>query len=125
MDAVRISDNKQVTMKLITSEHHPDEVNIWRYLTSEPLASDPHNHCVPLYEVLDVPDQPGRQLLIMPLLRQCTDPRFDKVEEVMDMATQFFEVRNLLAFSVYIGAQVSPGSTIHAQAWRCSQVFIL
>jgi len=63
-----------------------------RYLSSEPLASDPRNRCVPLLDVLEPPDEPEMIILVMPLLREYTSPPFDTVGEVMDCCRQLFEV---------------------------------
>ncbi|KAJ3001037.1 hypothetical protein NUW54_g6694 [Trametes sanguinea] len=45
-------------------------------LSTGRLADDPKNHCVPILEVLDVPDDPDTQLLGMPLLHAVHQPRF-------------------------------------------------
>jgi hypothetical protein len=67
-------------------------VDIGRFLSSEPLASDPLNHCVPIYDVLQVPDDDDKVLLVMPLLRDYNSPRFDTFGEVLDFFKQIFEV---------------------------------
>ncbi|KAG2034785.1 hypothetical protein BDR03DRAFT_964023 [Suillus americanus] len=41
---------------LCQCDHH-FEVDIARYLTSEPLRSDSANHCVPVPDILHVPDE--------------------------------------------------------------------
>ncbi|EIW83434.1 hypothetical protein CONPUDRAFT_102207 [Coniophora puteana RWD-64-598 SS2] len=95
LDAVRLSDGQFVMLKMIFESRHPHEVEIGQYLSSEPLASDPANHCVPLYEVLRVPhddaDDDIRLILVMPLLRTFDDPPFDTVGEVLDLCGQVFD----------------------------------
>ena len=67
-------------------------MDIARFLSSEPLTSDPQNHCVPIYDVLLVPDEDDRILLVMPLLREYSSPRFDTFGEAVDFFKQIFEV---------------------------------
>ncbi|KAJ6629474.1 hypothetical protein B0H10DRAFT_1939855 [Mycena sp. CBHHK59/15] len=74
MDASRISDGAFVMLKYIEREIHPYEVEIGTWFSQEPQASDPDNHCVPIFDVLDVPDIPGRQIIVMPLLRNYDKP---------------------------------------------------
>lgn len=92
MDATRKSDGKVVTIKSIDQTVHPFEEEIGKYLSSPDLASDPTNHCVPIYEVLRVPDVEDRILLVMPILRPFNDPPFEAVGEAMDFFQQIFEV---------------------------------
>ena len=66
-----------------------------QYLSSEPLSSDPRNHCAKLLEVLDPPNQLAErrtQILVMPWLRPFNSPTFDTVGEVVDCIRQLFEV---------------------------------
>jgi hypothetical protein len=71
---------------------HPYEADIGTYLTSGALASDPANHCVPIIEVLNVPDVEDRIILVMPLLRNYNKPNFQTIGEAVDFFTQTFEV---------------------------------
>ncbi|KII92693.1 hypothetical protein PLICRDRAFT_37482 [Plicaturopsis crispa FD-325 SS-3] len=90
-DATRISDSSFVILKKISISSHLYEVDIGRFLSSEPLASDPANHCVQLIEVLQVPDDDDLVLLVMPLLRYCDNPRFDTFGETIDFLQQIIE----------------------------------
>jgi hypothetical protein len=96
MDATRISDGAYVTLKSIKPSIHPYEAEIGTYLSSEPLASDPKNHCVPIYEVLEVPDVEDTILLVMPLLRRYDRPPLQTVGESVDFFQQIFEVYSYL-----------------------------
>jgi serine/threonine protein kinase len=58
---------------------------------SDALASERHNHSVPIYEVLQVPDDQDKIILVMPLLRAFYDPPFDTIGEVVDFFRQVFE----------------------------------
>ena len=74
---------------------HPRKADIMQYLSSEPLSSDPRNHCAQLLEVLDLPNQftgCSAQILVMPWLRPFKSPAFDTVGEAVDCMRQLFEV---------------------------------
>ncbi|KAH7918652.1 hypothetical protein BV22DRAFT_1041587 [Leucogyrophana mollusca] len=91
LDATRVADGAFVTLKIVQKSIHPHEVDIGQYFSSEPVASDPANHCVPIYQVLQLPDDKDSVLLVMPLLRTYSDPRFDTVGEVVECLRQLFE----------------------------------
>ena len=93
LDAARVSDGELVILKRILKSEHPYEVEITKSLSSEPLASDPRNHCVRLYDVLEVPNEDDMVILVLPLLRRYDSPPFETVEEAIDFFSQVFEVR--------------------------------
>jgi hypothetical protein len=92
MDATRIMDGKFVVLKITRKSSHPFETEIGTLFSTPPLANDPANHCVPIYEVLQVPDDEDKLLLVMPLLRPYDDPRFDTFGEALEFLRQIFEV---------------------------------
>ena len=92
LDAVRISDDSLVALKLVDSERNPHEVQISQYLSSEPLRSDPRNHSVPILDVLSVPNEPKLTIMVLPLLRACNDPSWQTVGEVLSFIHQILEV---------------------------------
>ena len=92
LDAVRISDNSLVALKLVDGERNPHEVEISQYLSSEPLRSDPRNHSVPILDVFSVPDEPSSTIMVLPLLRACNDPSWQTVGEVLSFIRLVFEV---------------------------------
>ena len=94
LDATRISDNSLVMLKHIKRDVHPYEVEIGSYFCSEPLASHPRNHCIPIYEVLDIPDKTNEVLIVMPLLRKYDDPRMKSIGEAVEFFRQVFEVKS-------------------------------
>jgi hypothetical protein len=49
------------------------------------------NHCVPILDVLAVPDE-ERDIIVMPLLRRYSNPPFETFGEVVDCLRQLFEV---------------------------------
>jgi hypothetical protein len=71
---------------------HPYEIDTATSLCSRQLASDPLNHCVPIYEVLKVPEDDDKVILVMPLLRPWDEPEFKTVGEGVDFFRQLFEV---------------------------------
>jgi hypothetical protein len=79
LDATRVSDGQHVFLKAIKKSVHPYEADIGQSFSTEPVASDPQNHCVPIYEVLQDPDDENMLILVMPLLRPYFDPMFDTV----------------------------------------------
>src|ERR1700685_161412 len=70
IDAMRMADGEIVTLKKIDKSIHPYEADIALYFSSEPQRSDPHNHCVPIYEVLSVPNDPDKIILVTPMFRK-------------------------------------------------------
>lgn len=79
-------------LKHIDRNIHPHEVEIGLYFSSEPLASHPRNHCIPMYEVLDVPNTDNEVIFVMPLLREFSNPRIKSVGEAVEFFRQVFEV---------------------------------
>lgn len=92
MDAVRLSDGKFVIMKIIDKRTHPDELNIANYLTSQ---KNERNHCVPVLDSFDAPDDSSRTIIVMPLLRKFDDLPFETVGEVIECVRQLLEVCSL------------------------------
>jgi serine/threonine protein kinase len=82
-------------MKFVKKDEHPYEVEIATFFSSRDLASDTKNHCIPIYDVLTVPDNPEMSILVMPLVRGFDSPPFQTIGEAVDFFGQFFEVCNL------------------------------
>ena len=93
VDATRLSDGEMVALKKVETPVYPDERGIAEFFSSGTIASDPRNHCVPIYGILEVPEDPDTIILIMPLLRRFYTPAFYTVGEIVDFLTQIFEVR--------------------------------
>ncbi|KAJ6625323.1 kinase-like domain-containing protein [Mycena sp. CBHHK59/15] len=91
IDAVRIRDKADISLKRVNTETHPLENSIGTFFSSTPLANDPRNHCIPILETLKVPDDEKFIILVMPLLRKYSDPRFDTFGEAVDFFGQIFE----------------------------------
>ncbi|KAJ6614579.1 hypothetical protein B0H10DRAFT_2165071 [Mycena sp. CBHHK59/15] len=91
MDAERISDGKQVMLKWVSNKTHPYEVEIGKLFSSPSLAGNPRNHCIPILEVLQDPQDSDKQIIVMPRLIRFDEPIFDTVGEVVDCFRQIFE----------------------------------
>lgn len=91
MDATRISDGAFVVLKPINIAMYEEEIPIGLWFSEEPQASDPANHCVPILEVLDFPDVPGKRIIVMPQLCRYDKPRFDTVGEAVEFMRQVFQ----------------------------------
>lgn len=97
MDAIRVSDNTPVMLKKIFSADHESnfEMRISEYVSSAEQLSDPDNHCVHIYEVLEIPDDSENVIIVMPLLCPFDFPRFDTIGECLDFFQQIFKVMTL------------------------------
>ncbi|OBZ70693.1 hypothetical protein A0H81_09374 [Grifola frondosa] len=73
-------DGTYVSLKRVRKSRHPYEAEVIQFFSTEPLASDPQNHCVQAYEVLQSPIDDDRIILVMPWLRDVDDPRFYTVD---------------------------------------------
>ncbi|KAF8836449.1 hypothetical protein BDN67DRAFT_936726 [Paxillus ammoniavirescens] len=91
LDGTRLSDGKYVALKLVNKTDHPHEVNIAQFFCSAPLAGEIANHCVPIHDVLPIPGDEERVIIIMPLLGDYTQLPFDTIGETVDCFRQLFE----------------------------------
>ncbi|KIJ16754.1 hypothetical protein PAXINDRAFT_168241 [Paxillus involutus ATCC 200175] len=91
LDGTRLSDGTRVTLKLVNQTVHPHEIDIARFFSSEPLASEKANHCVTIYDVLPVLDDEESAIIVMPLLRDYIQPPFDTIGETVECFRQLFE----------------------------------
>jgi hypothetical protein len=92
MDATRVSDGKVVALKKISKKVHPYEAELTQFFSSEPHSSSPKNHCIPLYDELQVPDDDDCIILAIPHCRRYNDPEFETVGEVVEFFRQISEV---------------------------------
>jgi len=65
---------------------------IAQMLSTPELREDPRNHCIPIIEVFDDPDNDSVSYMVMPLLRNASDPQFQYVKEIIDFVNQVLEV---------------------------------
>lgn len=109
-----------ITLKRIVRAVHPYEVDIALYFSSEDLALQPANHCVPVHDVLALDDDDDFVIIVLPLLRPYGNPRFDTIGEAVECFRQLFEV--MLSFATDACIKSLPGTSVHAQASRCPPV---
>ncbi|KAH6910835.1 other/AgaK1 protein kinase [Coprinopsis sp. MPI-PUGE-AT-0042] len=89
-DAIQLSDGRHVVLKKVSKQKEPEELKIMQFLNQEELLTDPRNHCVPLLNHFQSPED-DYEIVVMPLLRDYDDPQFDTVGEVMDFIRQILE----------------------------------
>jgi hypothetical protein len=72
---------------------------------------------VPIYEVLKVPGEDDKVILVMPLLRDWDSPPFETVGEGVDFFQQLFEVCTLetLYLQIVVNLPGLVGLAIYAQ----------
>lgn len=94
MDAICLSDNKPVMMKRIYSRERKANYEhlICEYVSSPEQLQDPDNHCVPIYEILEILDNNDHVVIVMPLLCHWHNPRFNTIGECLDLFLQIFKV---------------------------------
>ncbi|KAH9035124.1 hypothetical protein EDB83DRAFT_2649323, partial [Lactarius deliciosus] len=98
MDAKRIHDGKQVMLKKVVPEERPHELQISRMFSAGGVAKNSRNHCVPLLDVIKLPNSGHQQLMVMPFLLPFDNPRFQTFSEFVAFFTQglqFMHERNV------------------------------
>ena len=99
IDATCIDHGRQVLLKKYLPETAPNELPILRMFSSSRLRDDPHNHCIPLLDEIDLSNN-DRKLLVMPLFRRFNNPLFQTYGEFVAFFTQICEVvSNILGLS--------------------------
>jgi len=119
MDATRRCDGKQVMLKKVLPEQGPNELRIAQLFSSPWAARNPRNHCVPLVDVIEIPNT-GQNLMVMPLLRPFNNPRFRTFGEFVTFFTQICEVSHLSLRCWSILIALGSGSPIHARIQHCT-----
>ncbi|KAJ7652363.1 hypothetical protein DFH06DRAFT_1282628 [Mycena polygramma] len=121
MDAVRISDDRKVILKYVSTKDNPDEVKIALLFSSPPHAGERRNHCIPVLEVLQDPEDDDIQILVMPFCAPFYRPDFDTVGEAIACFRQIFEGiqymhENFVAHRDY-GADLYPAGFHPVRSW--------
>ena len=117
MDAVRVSDNKEVVIKRTRKSRC--EGPITEYFSTPERVSVEANHCVRVYEVFCDEEY---EFIVMPLLRKFDEPPFETVEQAIDFVSQTLEVRLRLKFQMMIPEEMLIGSKLHASRGCCTSV---
>jgi len=82
-------DGKLVLIKKVGRDG--GESRIAQMLNTPELREDPRNHCVPIIEMIDDPDNDSVSYMVMPLLRNADNPPFQYVKEMIDFVDQVLE----------------------------------
>lgn len=90
MDATWISDRRSVMLKRLPNEEGPYELQINKLFSTEPLLSDPRNHCLRLLDVIQLPNEDP--IMVHPLLRPFNDPPLQAFGEFVTFFEQICEV---------------------------------
>jgi hypothetical protein len=96
MDATRISDGKQVFLKLWSPTHRDaSELPILQYFSDPSRVDDPKNHCARLLDIVDIPNWEDyfRHIPVQPMLRSAQEPPFLMAAEALSWMLQALEVR--------------------------------
>ena len=94
LDATRISDGRPVMLKLLVPTEGPHELQINQLVSSEPLFSNPRNHCAQLLYVIELPNEP--QIMVHARLRPFNDPLMQTYGEFVSFFGQLCEVSDTL-----------------------------
>ncbi|KAG6819244.1 hypothetical protein H0H93_013853 [Arthromyces matolae] len=89
LDAIRVSDEFKVVMKRVDTQD--EEIHALHYLYSPQLACDPRNNTVPLIDVIPLPNNPTKALIVMPQLYPFATLPFRRLGEFLEAADQFLE----------------------------------
>ncbi|GLB42440.1 putative expressed protein [Lyophyllum shimeji] len=89
LDAVRVSDGRKVILKRVLTS--TEEIPIARYLSSEPLSSDPRNNAVPILDTILLPNDDSSALIVMPLLLPLYAIPFRRVGEFAEAVRQYLQ----------------------------------
>lgn len=90
IDARRISDDMLVYIKKLKTDS--EELALMRYLSSPEMLEHPHNHCVPLLDVIHDPADSETCFVVMPFLRYIDSPAVELVEDMLECGEQILEV---------------------------------
>ncbi|KAG6900741.1 hypothetical protein C0993_003767 [Termitomyces sp. T159_Od127] len=98
LDASR-PDGSLVVLKRVDIRYR-NEIRILNHLSSEPFASNPRNHCVPVLEVINPPEGSHTAFVVMPYLFKVDFPPFETIGEAIGFFKQVIEVVAVLFISV-------------------------
>ncbi|KAF8601643.1 hypothetical protein BDV93DRAFT_524593 [Ceratobasidium sp. AG-I] len=97
LDAVRVSDGRQVMIKKLlpsTDDSGDDgdkELKIVQYLSSKDLTLDPRNHAMPYLDSFPIPDTPDGIFLVTPLFVSWDEVPLVTVNDAIDFIQQVLE----------------------------------
>ena len=101
-------------LKKLLSQEGPYELEINRLFSTEPLLSNPRNHCVHLLDVIEFPNYPP--IIVHPLLRPFYKPPLRTYGEFVTFFAQICEVSYLSPLITHIFVELPIiGRPIHAR----------
>ena len=103
-------------LKKLLEEEGPYELQLNRLFSSEPLASNPRNHCASLLDVIELPNDPP--IMVHSQLRTYYNPPFHTYGEFVAFFGQICDVRCSPPPLIWITLLncYCLGSSIHARA---------
>ena len=107
MDATRISDGRPVMLKRLVREEGPFELDINRRFSTEPLYSNPKNHCVHLLDVIELANDPP--IMVHPLLRPFDNPPLQTFGEFVTFFAQICQVGSQFSLMANLNTQLTRG----------------
>ncbi|KAG6835759.1 hypothetical protein H0H93_014935 [Arthromyces matolae] len=90
LDATR-EDGTLVALKLVDIKKPQNDIPILHHLASEPFASNPRNHCVPILEIIEPLEGSSIAFIVMPLLYRPDFPSFKTIGEALGFWKQMIE----------------------------------
>jgi hypothetical protein len=89
MGGHKVADGTLVAVKYLY--RRPVEQRLLAELASEQFE-DPRNHCVPILDIIPIPNRGGEALIVMPLLQVHHMPPFEILDDFIEFAAQLLEV---------------------------------
>jgi len=83
-------------LKRLVREEGPYELDINRRFSTEPLYSNPKNHCAHLLDVIELPND--TPIMVHPLLRPFDSPPLQTFGEFVTFFAQICEVGSVIIF---------------------------
>ncbi|KAG6848294.1 hypothetical protein H0H93_001467 [Arthromyces matolae] len=126
IDARRVADNRHVILKKIKASS--EELRIAKILSSEPLASDPRNHTVPILDILYHPDD-NVAFIVMPILLHMNFLPFRRLGEFANAMHQYLTGlqfmhehniahRDACFFNLMVDATLIPGGFHYCRKYK-------
>ncbi|KAG6901969.1 hypothetical protein C0995_006068 [Termitomyces sp. Mi166 len=98
MDATRMHDGLKVALKCLDT--NSDEISIALYLCSANVGTDPRNHTMPVLDVILLPPDGSKSLIVMPQLFPFDELPFRRFGELAEAFRQYIEVWGSESFRI-------------------------
>ncbi|KAG6835425.1 hypothetical protein H0H93_001588, partial [Arthromyces matolae] len=94
-DATR-ADGSVVAIKCVDVTQPQNDIPMLRHLSSDKFTSNPRNHCVPIFDILEPLEGSNIAFVVMPLLYLPNSPSFGTIGEALAFWKQMIEVDSSL-----------------------------